>query len=373
VKILIGMPSKDSWGGPAACEPPFAEALARLGMDVVTSDYVFGDKERPTPLFSRINRVLKTAVRFRRLLRENSYDILFLNSAFDTRSVLRDCVSLFIMRPQPAKVFLKVHGSKADEFVGRSGVWSMLVNYLRRRVDAFGLHTRDELQSFFQLGFPLSQFYRVRNAITISSEMPTGFVRTQKENGDSFELLFVSRFVPTKGLIATIKACALLHQKGINIKLTCVGDGEVKAEAEALARDLGLSDLVRFTGYIAEAEVTKLLLSSDIFVFPTSHPEGFPVVLFKAVAIGMPIVTTTVRAAGEYLTEPDNCFFCTAEPADVAEKVAMLINDKMRREAMSKANVAYGSTLLPDVIASDYLSMFRSMIDSTPSDHSFDG
>jgi len=276
------------------------------------------------------------------------------------------------MQPRPAKVFLKVHGSLAHEFIGRGGLWRLLVNYLRQRIDAFGVHNREELEAFITLGFSPSQFFRVRNTITIGSEIPGGFVREQKEAGGAFELLFASRFVSTKGLLETIKACHLLQQKGLNVRLTCVGDGEVKADAESLVSELGLNDIVQFTGYIAEEEVTKLFLRSDIFVFPTSHPEGFPVVLFKAVAIGIPIVTTTVRAAGEYLTEPDNCLFCTAEPGDVAEKVALLINDKMRREAMSKANVAYGSTLSPDVIASDYLSMFRSMVDSTPSDHSFD-
>ena len=366
------MPSKDSWGGPAACEPPFVEALRGLGVDVVTDDYVFGDKGRPTPLLSRISRVLKTAFRFRRLLKERNNDLLFLNSAFDKKSLLRDSVSLFIMQPRSAKVFLKVHGSLAHEFIGRGGLWRVLVNYLRQRIDAFGVHNREELEAFLELGFSPSQFFRVRNTITIGSEIAGSVVREHKEANSPFELLFASRFVSTKGLLETITACHLLRQKGLNVMLTCVGDGEMKAEAESLVNELGLYKTVRFTGYIPEEEVTKLFLRSDIFVFPTRHPEGFPVILFKAVAIGMPIVTTTVRAAGEYLTEPDNCFFCTTEPRDVAEKIALLINDKKRREAMSTANVAYGSTLLPDVIAADYLSMFRSMMDDIPSEHRFD-
>ncbi len=372
MKILIGMPSKDSWGGPAACEPPFVEALRDLGVNVVTEDYVFGDKDRPTPLVSRITRVLKTAFRFRRLLKKDRYDVVFLNSAFDARSILRDAVSLLIMWPNPAKVFLKVHGSLAHEFIGRGGIWSLLVNYLRKRVDVFGLHNREELRSFLKLGFSPSQFFRVRNAITIASEIPGSFVREQKAAGGSFELLFVSRFVPTKGLLETIKACHLLRQQGHKLTLTCVGDGEVKANAESLVSELDLNDIVRFTGYIAEDEVTRLFLRSDVFVFPTSHPEGFPVVLFKAVATGLPIVTTEIRAAGEYLAEPNNCLYCTADPKSIAEKIALLINDQNLREAMSKANIAYGATLLPAVIAAEYLSMFRSMIDDTPSDHHFD-
>ena len=367
------MPSKDSWGGPAACEPPFVEALRDLGVDVVTEDYVFGDKDRPTPFLSRVSRVLKIAFRFRRLLKEHDFDLLFLNSAFDKRSILRDSISLFIMQPRKTKVFLKVHGSQAHKFVGGSRAWQVLIRYLRRRVNAFGLHTRDELRSFIQLGFSSTQFYRVRNAITIGSEIPDGFERNQKGSDGTFELLFVARFIGSKGLLSTIRACALLREKGINFVLTCVGDGEDKKEAEALVESLRLGDVVRFTGYIAEPDVTRLFLLSDIFIFPTSHAEGFPIVQFKAVACGLPIVTTRVRAAGEYLREPDNCLFCTADAENVAEKAASLIHDQKLRETMSASNFAYGSTLLPDAIATEYLSIFHAVIGGHLTPHTFEG
>ena len=366
------MPSKDSWGGPAACEPPFADALARLGVEVVTEDYVFGDKERPTPIFSRVGRVLRTALRVRRLLRQDKYDILFLNSALDTKTLLRDCASLLIMQPRPARVFLKVHGSMAQEFIGRGGLWHLLINYLRKRVDAFGVHTRDELGAFLALGFSSSRFFRVRNAITIADVLPVDYSREQKPSTGHIQMLFVARFVRTKGLMATIRACALLKQKGVDVSLLCVGDGEVKGRAEELVKELGVAQQVTFTGYIPEDDVTKLFLSSDIFVFPTSHAEGFPVVLFKAVATGMPIVTTTVRAAGEYLMEPDNCLFCSSEPDDIAEQISKLIDDESLRHSMSVANLAYGETLLPDTIAAEYLEIFNSMLDGVKSKHTFD-
>ena len=88
MKLLIGMPAEDSWGGPAACEPPFVEALCELGEDVTTETYVYGDKYRPTPILTRITRVLKTAFRFRRLLRESQFDLIHLNTAFDRKTIL---------------------------------------------------------------------------------------------------------------------------------------------------------------------------------------------------------------------------------------------------------------------------------------------
>ena len=117
MKILFGMPSKDSRGGPISSEPPFVEAIRQL--DVVTFEeiYVYGDKETPTPFVGRIKRVLKTAFRFRRFLAEHEIDLVHFNTAFDLKTILRDSFTLFTINPKETKIFFKVHGSEAEKFV----------------------------------------------------------------------------------------------------------------------------------------------------------------------------------------------------------------------------------------------------------------
>ena len=67
------MPAKDSWGGPIASEPPFVEAVRKIGIDATDEVYVYGDKDKPTPMFERIRRVWKTAFRFRRILKNAEF------------------------------------------------------------------------------------------------------------------------------------------------------------------------------------------------------------------------------------------------------------------------------------------------------------
>src|SRR6476660_8121866 len=114
MRILIGMPDKDSWGGPAASEPPFVEALRKHGVETATETYVYGDKESSVSVIRRVVRVIKTAFRLRRRLAENEFDIVHLNTAFDKKTVVRDVISIFLMRPGKARVFLKIHGSAAQ-------------------------------------------------------------------------------------------------------------------------------------------------------------------------------------------------------------------------------------------------------------------
>lgn len=362
MKILFGMPSKDSWGGVIATETPFVEAVRSLGVDVHEEVYVYGDKEKPTPFLERIRRVLETAFRFRRILKTGDFDLIHLNTSFDLKTILRDSISIFIMKPGKAKVFLKMHGTAPAEFIKTNFFIRFLINYLKNRVDGFGIHTFEERDDFLRLGFEEEKFYFVKNAVTIHQDLPAAFTRRHKSKDEHFELLFASRFIPTKGTLETIRACKILKDKGIDFFLHCIGDGEIKSEVDAEVAKLGLQDRVKLPGYIPLDELLEYFFKTDIFIFPTRHIEGFPMVLFNAVAVGMPIVATRVRSAAVYLKDKENCLFCTQNPEDIADKIIELINDKPLRSKMSDNNIAFGKGLFPENIAREFLEVYKKII-----------
>lgn len=366
MKILIGMPSADSWGGPASSEPPFVNALREKAVETRDEVYVYGDKEKPTPFLERIRRVLETAFRFRRITRAENFDLIHLNTAFDLRTLLRDSISIFLMNRGDTKIFLKLHGSEAGVLTSENPLIKALRNYIKNSADGFGVHTREEKSNFTRAGFADEKFYFVKNAVTIAEDLPADFSKTQKEKSAVFRLLFVSRFIEAKGLLETVRACEILKSRGFKFVLNCVGDGEMREQAESEVERLGLQTEVNFTGYIPEAKVTEYFFDSDIFVFPTRHAEGFPNVLFKAVAVGLPVVTTKVRAANDYLNEPENCLFSTQNPNDIAEKIIELLENKSLRETMSENNLTLGKTLLPENIAQEFIEIYQKILNPNP-------
>src|SRR6266436_2870575 len=88
MRILIGMPDKDSLGGPIYCEPPFVEGLRKAGVEVDEEVYVYGESSTPTPFLRRVWRVIEAARRLRRRTRENSYDVIHLNTSIDKKCVM---------------------------------------------------------------------------------------------------------------------------------------------------------------------------------------------------------------------------------------------------------------------------------------------
>ena len=361
MKILFGMPSKDSWGGPISSEPPFIDAVRKAGIDVVEEDYVFGDKATPTSLGQRVKRVLRTAFRFRSLVRSDDFDVIHLNTAFDKRTLLRDTFSIFLMRPGGAKVFLKLHGTEAHLFSQANWFYRFLLSYLNRRVDGFGVHSEAEIREFKALGFDVSKFHAVKNTVELKGHPGARETRRKSAKDNGLELLFVSRFIRAKGLLETIEACKFLRDDGISFSLYCLGDGEIKDAAEKLVVDLELGEHVVFTGYIPESEVEGHLFERDILIFPTQLAEGFPNVLFKAIAAGMSVVTTKTRAAVEYLEEGQNCLFCTTEPVDIAHKIKLLFEDESLRRRIEKNNIRFGEQLSADRVAAEFIAIYEKL------------
>jgi glycosyltransferase involved in cell wall biosynthesis len=356
------MPSSDSWGGPISSEPPFVDALRKLGHTVNEQVYVYGDKETPTRLFHRIIRVLKTAFRFRKVVASDSFDVIHLNTAFDLRTILRDSVSIFVMKPGRTPVFLKFHGSEPELFTKANFIVRFLIKYIATKSAGFGIHTSAETKALVSIGFAEEKLHFVKNAITIATELNGQIARDKKSPDARFELLFISRFVLKKGLLETIRACSILKKAGYSFKLTCLGDGELKFDAIAEAQRLGVFDQVKFTGYLPESEVTPYFFRSDILIFPTGFGEGFPNVVFKSIVAGLPIVATRFRAADDYLSEPENCLFCSRDPIDIAEKIATLIDDEALRTRMSICNLSFGRSLEPSAIAEDFISIYEKLL-----------
>jgi glycosyltransferase involved in cell wall biosynthesis len=101
--------------------------------------------------------------------------------------------------------------------------------------------------------------------------------------------LYVGRLKRYKGVETAVRAIGLARGMGSEIRLDIAGQGDDRARLERLAARLGITDLVRFLGFVSEEEKRTLLRRSWATVFP-SPKEGWGITNVEAAACGTPAV-----------------------------------------------------------------------------------
>jgi colanic acid/amylovoran biosynthesis glycosyltransferase len=111
-----------------------------------------------------------------------------------------------------------------------------------------------------------------------------------------------ARLSPEKGHAFLIRAMKLLVDQGHQLELRLAGDGPRKEQLTNLANELGISDRIRFLGFLTEDEVIRELQDADLFVLP-SFVEGLPVSAMEAMAIGVPVIATNIAGTSELIED----------------------------------------------------------------------
>jgi colanic acid/amylovoran biosynthesis glycosyltransferase len=111
-------------------------------------------------------------------------------------------------------------------------------------------------------------------------------------------LVCVGRICEQKGQLLLLQALARLKGQGIHCALVLAGDGEMRSTVEAAARQLGVADRLRITGWIDGLQVRKEILEARAMVLP-SFAEGLPVAIMEAMALARPVISTFVAGIPE--------------------------------------------------------------------------
>lgn len=101
-------------------------------------------------------------------------------------------------------------------------------------------------------------------------------------------------------------------------RLLLVGDGELLAENERLAEELGVRDRVIFAGL--RSDVDRMLQAMDVFVFPSLY-EGLPLSVIEAQAAGLPCLISDKVPIECKKTDLVTQIPLDASPAEWAEAV----------------------------------------------------
>ncbi len=170
------------------------------------------------------------------------------------------------------------------------------------------------------------------------------YVERNFDRNTPLHLISICRLVEKKGIEFGIRG--LFHHvqahPASRLVYSIIGDGPLRQHLEALVDRLGLGDRVRLVGSRTKDEVIRILNEAHVFVLPSvtaadGDMEGIPVSIMEAMAVGLPVLTTTHSGIPE-LVEDDRTGWLVPErdPLAIADRLCRIEREPERLGAMGR-------------------------------------
>lgn len=156
-------------------------------------------------------------------------------------------------------------------------------------------------------------------------------------------------FVESKGLQVLLEAVKLFLEANVNVECLIVGAGvtdeqrreQTRYEYEVIKK--GINSHVKFLGPVSQKDLIELYKNCDAFVLPCvvdskGKKDGIPVSLMEAMAVGLPVVSTTISGIPELIEHEKQGLLAT--PGDVtslSQNILRLIKDPQGAKIMARA------------------------------------
>jgi glycosyltransferase involved in cell wall biosynthesis len=158
--------------------------------------------------------------------------------------------------------------------------------------------------------------------------------------GATARLLHLASLNRVKDQTTLLDAAQQLRNEGLDFRLDVVGQDTLGGAMQAYAQRLGLSDRVRFHGYVLHEELHDLVAGADILWISSRHEAG-PIAVLEAAIVGVPTVGTAVGHIAEWAPEAAIAVPVGDGEALARETLALLRHDDRRlsvaREAQRRA------------------------------------
>src|SRR6266566_3734755 len=167
---------------------------------------------------------------------------------------------------------------------------------MRNRVPADRIHV---VQNTWQETAPLLDRSTARRGLGVSAE--------------GFRIGWVGRLSAEKG--PDVLLDALVHLTHLPLSVSIVGNGQEQQSLLARAKRLGVAQQIRWHGMVPDA--ARHFAAFDVFVL-SSRTEATPIVLFEAMAAGVPIVAAHVGGVPDVVSSAEAALVPPADPVAIA-------------------------------------------------------
>jgi len=179
---------------------------------------------------------------------------------------------------------------------------------------------------------------RPERILTCPRGIDLGLFASGKPTGERSETLLATRTMHRAYRHDIIvRALALASKTRPRLRGVFVGDGEARAELEALARELGVGGRLEFRGEVDPESLAELLRSSALYV-PAVRTDGVSASVLEAMATGCFPVVTDNGANRLWLDGVNGSLVVGTDPSGFADAIVSALENEALRSSAAAAN-----------------------------------
>ncbi|MGB7873934.1 MAG: glycosyltransferase family 4 protein [Anaerolineales bacterium] len=156
-------------------------------------------------------------------------------------------------------------------------------------------------------------------------------------------ILAVGQLAERKGFTQLIEACHILKERGIRFQCQIIGQGPQRQSLEDRIARLFLEDFVTLCGALPHEEVIERYKKASMFVMPCiqsrdGNLDGIPNVLFEAMSMQVPVISTRISAIPELIVDNENGLLVEPDdPGALAEAMNKLIESPQQANRLGRS------------------------------------
>lgn len=293
--------------------PPFLEDVRRAGTTVI-------------PIVVRDRAYLQEMRIVHDVCKSHAPDIVH------THGYRSDLVDAWAARKSPARLVSTIHGFTHADW--KNALYQVIQRIGARRFDAVAAVSRGIAARLIRYGTPPDKVHVISNAYPGDQDILDASRARSYLGVDhaAVRLGWVGRVVPDKGLDVLIEALAEIAD--VDWRLSVIGDGPALTQNRSRARSLGIDDRIDWHGVISEAG--RVMRAFDLYVL-SSRTEGTPIVLFEAMAAGVPIIACSVGGVPDVVSEQEARLVPAENAPLLAEAIRTALVDTHGRTSRAMA------------------------------------
>ncbi len=176
---------------------------------------------------------------------------------------------------------------------------------------------------------------------------------------DTLRIVTVGRLSATKRIELLIDAVDILAKDGYKIHLSIVGAGFEQGRLEQIISQKKIGHCIEMAGFVDLSDMPGIYRNSDLYL-SASMQEGMSNAMLEAMASGLPIITTRCEGVEELITE-NGIVLEQADAGRMAEAVKKLADDRLILKKMSLAARRQAVSFTWPSVANQYIQCYQNI------------